>query len=200
MSLCCSYYIQLFVCLTNLFFLQVHNAVILIILNVFYAVAHYKVAFQTHNSPSYKTECSKSMPTFLCTEERLCENGSLCGFTWPNKKYPSCVDATFKKTKKNRYQVLSSPSMMTSLVIVTWDSTRGACSSPRRVLERRGRVSVLGWTIRGSWRFLRCFCSSSALCGPKNHYIYRCLRLLINVARGWEHLAKLDNINSMSWG
>lgn len=56
--------------------------------------------------------------------------------------------------------------MMTSLVTLSWDSTRGACSSPRRVLERRGRASVLGWTIRGSWRFLRCFCSSSVLCGP----------------------------------
>lgn len=82
---------------------------------------------------------------FLCKED-VCVKICLCGFTCP--------------------ALFSSPSMMTSLVTLSWDSTRGACSSPRRVLERRGRASVLGWTIRGSWRFLRCFCSSSALCGP----------------------------------
>lgn len=61
----------------------------------------------------------------------------------------------------------SVPSMMTSFVKLVWDSTRGACSSGWRVLERRGRASVFGWTIRGSWRFFRCFCSSSDLCRRK---------------------------------
>lgn len=64
-------------------------------------------------------------------------------------------------------QESSSPSMMTSLEMPRCDSTKSACSSPRRALVRLGRASVLGCTISGSCRFLRCFCSSSALCGEK---------------------------------
>lgn len=92
-----------------------------------------------------------------------------------NTYYPSWVITFILKCMCIKYRSYSlvpgqpqrcpSPSMMTSLVTLRCDSTRGACSSPRRVLERRGRASVLGCTIRGSCRFLRCFCSSSALFG-----------------------------------
>ncbi len=98
----------------------------------------------------------------------------------------------------NRWQPFSSPSMMTSLVMLSWDSTRGACSSPRRVLERRGRASVLGWTIRGSWRFLRCFCSSSALCGPNTGREEAELNYSQSTAEADENLVILLDVN-LQW-
>ncbi len=81
----------------------------------------------------------------------------------------------------------ASPSRMMSLAVLRCGSTSGACSSLRRGRERRGRPSEFGCTISGSWRFRRCFCSSSALCRHNNsintqiiHYssLTRCIQCI----------------------